>query len=271
MAKKLLLILPAALFFSSCATTGGLHKVMLINAVSQETMIREKVETIVKKEGVVVKDKREFRKYEIKPGDSLWKIAGKEAGRCRFWRDIAEDNGISAPYILRPGREILIATAIYGAAVPAGSKQFEYRVVQNKAFGVGEKLVYAVRYFGITAGYGILEIKGIDTINGRKVYVIDATARTAPFFETFYRVKDIITSYMDMMGLFSWKYSKHLEEGGYRNDNYMEFNHKEKYALKKDGTKCAVPSFVQDVLSELYYYRAVFTGKEQEMIYRHRL
>jgi hypothetical protein len=263
--KKPLLFLFSALFFVSCATMGGRKNVVLINAGDQEARVRQQVDAMVEKEGVVVKDKKEFKRYEIKPGDSLWKIAKKEAGKGYVWKNIAEDNGLKEPYRLKPGSEILIAVVLAGAAGPAWTKGFEYRAVKNKAFGVGEKLVFAIKYFGITVGYGVLEIKGIDTINGRKVYVIDATARTAPFFETFYRVKDIITSYMDMMGIFSWKYSKHLEEGGYRNDNYMEFKHKEKYAVKKDGTKCAVPSFVQDVLSELYYYRAVFTGKEEEM------
>ena len=36
--------------------------------------------------------------------------------------------------------------------------------------------------------------------------------------------------------------------------------------MKKDKTKCAIPAFVQDVLSEFYFYRAVFTGKEDKIV-----
>jgi hypothetical protein len=261
--KKITLAVFTALLLASCATMQ--RKVAMITAVSQEAAVRQEVQTIIKREGVIVKNNREFRQYTIKSGDSLWKIAKKETGRGSMWKLVAEDNGFKEPFNLKPGREMLIVLTLNGTADPAGTKGFEYRTLENKAFGVGEKLVYAVKYFGITAGFGILEVKSIETINGRKAYVIEATARTAPFFETFYRVKDIITSYMDIMGLFSWKYQKHLEEGGYRNDNYMEFDHKAKIAVKKDGTKCAIPSFVQDVLSELYYYRSIFTGKEEEI------
>ncbi len=262
--KKTLLPVFAVLFLCSCAT--GPKKVAVISAVKQEAQMRQEADEIFKKEGLVEKDGREFRRYEIQPGDSLWKIARSQCGRGALYKRIIQDNALTEQTVLKPGKVILIALDLEKTGADSGGdKAFEYRTIPNKAFGVGEKLVYAVRYFGITAGFGILEVKGIETVNGRKCYVIEATARTAPFFETFYRVKDIITSYMDIMGMFSWKYSKHLEEGGYRNDSHMDFFHKEKYAKKKDGTKCSVPSFVQDVLSELYYYRTTFTGREDEM------
>jgi hypothetical protein len=237
----------------------------MIQAVKQDTQIREEVEEIIKSGEIFEKDSRKFKKYSVKQGDTLWNISKAQFQSGIYWKKIAEDNGIKEPFFVRPGMELLIGQDIDHVAAGKGEKPFEYRVVSNRAFGVGEKLTFSVKYFGIVAGFATLEVRDIETINGRKTYLIAATAKTAPFFEGMYRVRDLITSNMDILGMFSWKYSKKLEEGKYRNDSYMEFDHKAGLAKKKDGKECAVPAFVQDVLSEFYYYRVLFTGKEKEL------
>jgi hypothetical protein len=263
--KRILLTLIALIFICSCASPGP-KKVSVVQAIKEDTENRKQVEETIKKDATVEKDGRQFRRYTVQKGDTLWIIAKTEVNKGVLWKYIAEDNGIKAPYNVRPGRELLIGTDLAAKALKKGEKLFTYRVISNKAFAAGEKFVFAIKYFGITAGFATLEVRGIEKVNGRETYLLAATARTAPFFEGMYRVKDIITSNMDIRGLFSWKYSKNLAEGNYRNNSYMEFNHEEGSAKKKDGQKCAIPAYVQDVLSEFYYYRAAFTGKEDKIV-----
>jgi LysM repeat protein len=253
------LLIILAILFSSCATP--MRRVSVVTVDTQEQAVRDKVDGIVEQEAPV---KTEVRKYKVQKGDSLWSISKKLFGKGSLYMNIAQANGLQEPFFLRENRELIIPGEARQVAAAHEAKKFEYRTVSNKAFGVGEKLVFAVKYFNVTAGFGTLEVAAMEKYNNRDIYRIRATAITAPFFETFYRVHDTLESYMDVMGMFSWKYSKKLEEGGYRNNTYMDFYPEQKYAQKKDGTKCDTPSFVQDVLSEFYYFRAVFDTANKE-------
>ncbi|MCX7697903.1 MAG: DUF3108 domain-containing protein [Candidatus Goldbacteria bacterium] len=245
------------IIFISCSTVP--KNVSVVETKKEEEILKEQIdkekESLEKKEQVKISD----MSYKVKKGDTLTKIAKEYYGSVKFWKKIADDNNLKEPYLLKENAKLIIKKSVDLKV----KKEFTYPMYKNKAFGVGEKLVFAVKYFNITAGFGILEVKDIVEINGRKAYHLEATARTSPFFETFYRVRDIITSYMDIKGLFSWKYSKHLEEGSYRHDSYMEFFHKEGYAQKSDGKRCDIPAFVQDVLSEFYYFRAMYKGEDE--------
>ncbi len=259
MKKIIILLLPFFVF--GCAGAG--KKISMVKAISEEKIIKEEVERITTEKEKVVINQKEFNKYIVRKGDSLWKIAREQTGNPAIWKQIAEQNNILVPYVIKPGQIVLLSDTY--KSENKIKKIFKYRVIKNSSFGVGEKLVFAIKYFGITAGFGILEVKNFVEINNRKAYLLEATAKTSPFFENFYRVHDVINSYMDVYGLFSWKYSKNLEEGSYRNNSHMEFNHEKGIATKKEGDKCTIPAFVQDVLSEFYYYRSIFTGKEEEL------
>jgi LysM repeat protein len=259
--KKRALLALAAVIFTSC--TPMVRKVSIVDVENDEAKMRKEaqVETSAGPE--------EFTVYVVKAGDTLSSIAVGACKKYSAWKKIAEKNGIKEPYILRTGEKLKIGGGCAGAvpsSVQDAKKPFVCRIVANKAFGVGEKLVFSVKYFGVTAGIATLEVKDLADFNGRKAYHIEATARTAPFFETFYRVKDVISSYMDVLGLFSWKYSKHLEEGGYRNDTTIIFDQEKGFAEKNNDQKCDIPAFVQDVLSEFYYFRSVFRGENETKI-----
>lgn len=259
MKRIIIFLLPFFIF--GCASSE--KKISMIKEINEERKIKEEVDRITSEKERVVINQIEYNKYIVRKGDSLWRIAKEQARNPDVWMQIAEQNNMKHPYILRPGQTILLSDSY--KTENKTKKIFKYRVLKNNSFGVGEKLVFAVKYFGITAGFGILEVKNLVEINKRKAYFIEATAKTSPFFDNFHRVRDTITSYMDVLGLFSWKYTKNLEEGSYRNNSYMEFNHEQGLATKKEGDKCQIPAFVQDVLSEFYYYRTIFTGKEEEL------
>lgn len=129
-----------------------------------------------------------------------------------------------------------------------------FRFIENNAFDVGEKLTFLIRYGPIKAGNAIMSIPDTVHVKGNLCYRIVSEAFSNNFFSTFYRVRDVAESHTDMDGIFSWHFEKHLSEGNYHADRYVDFDHFRHMAVRgKDSL--AVPPFVQDVLSALYYVR----------------
>jgi len=270
MKKSVIFICCTGLLLCSCAGT-QVKKISIIKIQKQEATLKKEAEKIVK-----TKDKSQPKYYIAVEEDTMWSIARKNYPTPLCWMAIAQANNIKPPYYVHKGQKFLLPpidnTDNYMKKnqcniITTVKKTFEYRTAVNKCFGVGEKLVYAVKYFNVTAGLGILNVKEMTQINGRQVYHIVATARTAPFFETFYRVNDTIESFMDVLGLFSWEYSKKLEEGSYRAYSEIEFFPEQQKAVKYTKEEYKEPSFVQDVLSELYYFRTIdMTDKDEVYI-----
>lgn len=137
---------------------------------------------------------------------------------------------------------------------------FKIREAPNAAFGVGEKLDFIVRYGPIVAGNARLSIPETVDVNGRKCYRILSEAWSNSFFSKFYKVEDRIQSFTDVGGIFSWRFEKKQHEGSYRDEQLVEFDHRAGLAIttkkaKRDTVK--VPTFVQDVLSAMYYIRTL--------------
>jgi len=130
------------------------------------------------------------------------------------------------------------------------------RVVENRAFEVGERLEYVVRLGPIVAGNSTLRVAEIVQYNGAACYrLVNETASNA-FFSKFYRVEDRIEALMDARGLFSWAYEKHQREGKYKADHVVWLDQVNHLAYtQKDTTP--IPPFAQDVLSALYYVRTL--------------
>ena len=128
------------------------------------------------------------------------------------------------------------------------------RAIPNQAFGVGEKLVYSVGYGMIKAGEASMEIKEITKIGENKCFHILSSAKSSKFFSVFFKVNDKIESFVDVYGLYPLRFEKHLMEGKYRADAYVEFDQKRKLAISGKDT-IPIPVYVQDALSVLYYAR----------------
>jgi hypothetical protein len=134
------------------------------------------------------------------------------------------------------------------------------RVVPNPAFGAGEKLTFLIRYGPIVAGNARLSIPKIVQVNGRPSYHIVSEAWSNGFFSKFYKVEDRVESYTDVDGIFSWWFKKRLREGGFKADHEVTFDQINRLAITKNGKKSdtlAVPLFVQDVLSAMYFIRTM--------------
>jgi len=130
------------------------------------------------------------------------------------------------------------------------------RVVSNRAFGVGERLEFSVGYGVIKAGTAVMEIPDIAKLDGRKCYHIVSTARSNKFFSVFFKVDDRVESFMDIYGLYSLRYDKHLREGKFRTDVSMVFDQANNLAIYDAGKDTfEVAEYVQDVLSAFYFVR----------------
>jgi hypothetical protein len=132
------------------------------------------------------------------------------------------------------------------------------RIVPNPAFEAGESLTFLVRYGPIVAGNARLSIPKIVEVNGRPCYNIVSEAWSNKFFSTFYKVEDRVESYTDVDGIFSWWFSKHLREGSFKADHEVIFDQINHLAIMPKSDKSdtlAVPPFVQDVLSAMYFVR----------------
>lgn len=142
---------------------------------------------------------------------------------------------------------------------------FDSANLNSGAFSVGEYLEFKIRYGFIVAGQATMSVKDSIILNGRPVYHIQTTANSVSTFDWIYKVRDEVNSFMDVQGLFSWKFSKKLREGSYKADLNVEYNPYDLFAYvtairyKDDKSvknyKVKIPPGVRDILAAFYYVR----------------
>ena len=128
------------------------------------------------------------------------------------------------------------------------------RTIENKAFDVGEHLLFDIRYGPINAGQSSMAVTEIVTLNGHPSFHIQTKAWSNTFFSKFFKVEDVVDSYIDQRGIFSWKFEKHLREGSYHADQLYTYDQYNNIAITPKDTLEVAP-FVQDVLSAFYFVR----------------
>jgi len=157
---------------------------------------------------------------------------------------------------------------------PVPAPVFQWRQEPNRSFDVGESILYVVKYGFIPAGFATLQIKAIETINGRPCYYILSKAITNKAVDVFYRVRDRNKSWMDVQSLCSQRFQQELREGFYRSESVtlydqpaLKFEYRKVRKGKESIREGGIPPFVQDVLSSLYYIRTrpLEVGKTYEL------
>jgi hypothetical protein len=146
-----------------------------------------------------------------------------------------------------------IAEAAQGQPVEENADSLG-RVVDNLAFGVGEKLTFEVKYGFISAGTASMEVARLVEYEGRPCYQIITEANSNSFFSSLYKVEDRVESIVDAAGLFSWHFDKKLREGNYRSDRVYALDQRNHRVVYKNDT-ITIPPYVQDALSTLYFVR----------------
>jgi hypothetical protein len=134
---------------------------------------------------------------------------------------------------------------------------------------VGEKMVFDITYFGMSAGDFTVEALPLKAMDGRQVYHIRGTAISSKVFSLFYRLNDTVETFIDYESVFSHRFHIILDESKQSRDAlelydpeksqtyyWNRWNHKERgFSENKEYQPIAPLS--QDSLSALYFLRTV--------------
>ncbi|HXG01605.1 MAG TPA: DUF3108 domain-containing protein, partial [Bacteroidota bacterium] len=147
------------------------------------------------------------------------------------------------------------ADSLVKAAADSASR-FVWRKVENKAFGVGERLVFDVSYGPITAGEAIMAIPRYDTVAGRRCYRVEFSVNSLPSFDWIYEVRDRYLTFIDVEAIAPLKFEQHIREGTYKRDFVAEFDQVKNIARTTEGNY-PIPPYVHDIMSAFYYARTL--------------
>ncbi len=134
------------------------------------------------------------------------------------------------------------------------NKKDDFRKIENKAFKEGEKLTFDLNYGFVTAGVAVMQIPKIKRISGREAYHITFDVNSVPSFDWIYKVRDRYETYVDVEGLFPWRFEQHIREGGYTRDFSAFFDQRKGKAKTSEG-EYEIPKYVNDIVSAFYLAR----------------
>jgi hypothetical protein len=150
-------------------------------------------------------------------------------------------------------------------SINTGNAPIKY---ENKAFRLGERLKFKIRYGFIKAGSAEMKVLSVEENANHKYYHIQTTARSASGFDWFYKVRDEVNVYLDYDRLYPLRFEKKLREGGYKADLFVDYSHTDstarvEFIRYKDNMKIRkrkiqiikIPPYVNDILSAFYLIR----------------
>jgi hypothetical protein len=132
----------------------------------------------------------------------------------------------------------------------------DLRKIENNAFKVGERLTFDLNYGFITAGVAEFHIPKIKRISGREAYHVTFKVNSVASFDVLYRVRDTYETYIDVDGIFPWRFEQHIREGGYTRDFSAFFDQRKLKAKTSEG-EYEIPKYVNDIVSAFYYARTL--------------
>jgi hypothetical protein len=148
----------------------------------------------------------------------------------------------------------LIILFFSSSKVNGGNPDSDFRKLPNKAFTAGEKLNFDVKYGFVTAGLATFEIPQIKRISGRDAFHVVFLVNSVPSFDWFFKVRDRYETYLDVEGLFPWRFEQHIREGKYSRDFSAFFDQRNGKAKTTEGTY-DMPKYANDIVSALYLVR----------------
>lgn len=143
---------------------------------------------------------------------------------------------------------------LFSAVLFAQNSGTDFRKIENKAFRVGEKLTYDVKYGFVTAGVATMRIPEIKKITGRDTYKVLFEVNSVSNFDWIYKVRDRYETYIDVEGIFPWRFEQHIREGHYSRD-FSAFFDQRKGKAKTSGGSYDIPKYVNDIISAFYFAR----------------
>ena len=99
-----------------------------------------------------------------------------------------------------------------------------------------------------------MHIQKVKRISGRDAYLIAFDVNTVPSFDWVYKVRDHYETYLDVEGLFPWRFEQHIREGSYSRDFSAYFDQRKRKAKTSEG-EYDIPLYVNDIFSAFYFAR----------------
>ena len=129
---------------------------------------------------------------------------------------------------------------------------------QSLPYNVGEALEYNVTFKGINVGSATLTVEQSRDISNNETYQITGKGKTAPFFDIFFKVRDVYKTYLDPQEVRPIRFIRDIYEGGFEKKQKYNFFHQEGIVRVKDTSYKITPN-TQDMLSALFYARTFST------------
>lgn len=145
---------------------------------------------------------------------------------------------------------MIVCAALYAVPASAGIKV---------PFGPGEKLTYEIHWTFIHAGDAVLEVLPDTEMGGEPARHFKATAKTRPWVDSIYKVRDYIDAWTNKDVTYSLRYVKDQNEGTYHKKVDLIFdkqtNQSERWVRGELKHTLDQPAEVFDPLSTLFAFR----------------
>lgn len=159
------------------------------------------------------------------------------------------------------------------------SEGFVGRRPVNDPYRIGEKVILAVKYFGVVAGDLTLEVGKMVEVNGRKSYTFITDVKSNSSFAIFYKVDDNIKTFVDYENLVPMGYSLRIRETndtkegrGVFDWNAMKAFNWKKYVddgnVKEEKDEHPLELFSQNVYSAVFYLRNFKLAVGKQIVFR---
>ncbi len=137
---------------------------------------------------------------------------------------------------------------------------------QDIPFRVGESLIYNAEFNHIPVGEAVLQVHGMDTINGNPSYHVSFSARTGRLADQIFKIRDRVDIWMDETKLYTHKLRKKIREGPYKRKINMLVDYEKMIAITNKDTNI-IDFEVRDPYSMFYYLRTVPLEINQPMVF----
>lgn len=153
-------------------------------------------------------------------------------------------------------RAVLFVLALAAPGAPTGAQDTSTPPPppMTVPFEVGERLAYEVRFGKLRVGEGTMELIDTETIRGREAWHTRFRIRGGV---PFYRVDDVLESWIDKEAFHSLRFVQDLEEGGRMRERRYEFFPERRVFRENDGEEEPSVENPLDDGSFLYFIRTL--------------
>ncbi len=139
----------------------------------------------------------------------------------------------------------------------------QFRTQTNNAFSFGERLSFEVSYGFITAAEAFMTISpNAFMYNNRETYEVNFDVNSRSSFDVVYKVRDNYKTFIDVQGIFPWRFEQHIRENDFKRDFEATFIQESlkvytKVNFVEDKSFTSQNQYVQDLISAFYYARTL--------------